>query len=84
MTQSQPLVPDPNGCETSPQQENVSYTVTMYDAVNIPSPTATQDEQTYNLLHRGKVNGQYLLCNPYRWLSDSMDQSDCSIVYQPN
>ena len=58
MTQAQLPVPSPNGCETSPQEESHPRDpYRMYDAVNIPSQTATQDGQTYDLLHRGKVNG---------------------------
>ena len=58
MTQTQLPVPGPNGCETSPQQEIRPNR--MYDEVNLPSQTAAQDGQTYDLLHRGKVNGKYL------------------------
>ena len=58
MTQSQLQATGPNGCETSPQQETCPRDpYRMYDAVNIPSQTATQDEQTYDISHRGKVNG---------------------------
>ena len=66
MTRAQLPVPSQNGSEASSQLLQESYpTVTyrMYDAVNIPSQTATQDGQTYDLLHRGKVNGQYLSYN---------------------
>ena len=64
MTQTQLLVPSQNGSEASSQEENYPTVIyRMYDAVNIPSQTATQDGQTYDLLHRGKVNGQYLSYN---------------------
>ena len=64
VTQSQLRVPDPSGCETSPKQKSCPRaTHTMYNAVNkhVPSQTAIEDEQTYDIPHRGKVNGQCLV-----------------------